>query len=186
MNEKITVFIHDGDELPRAIIVGISDSIRILDDFIKEKGQRAFYCNGSIILPAFSFNYFNIKNNDHIFVVRLKDHKPLHNMMMSNQQPTPKKSLTIKEKVEKIKNFKENQQKQYPLQPDTHLLHEASRIADLTYIQNEHSMLFRNYFSSGQEEPSSRNKTLEIKQQTLITSSTLPSSEALPQVWRTF
>ena len=127
--------------------------------------------------PAFSFKYFNIKNMDHIFVVRLKEHKQYHNLMIPNIQPLTKKSLPIKEKVKRSMIFKENQHKPYTLQPDTFLLNEASRIADLTYIHNE------NYYSSEPEESITHTKTLDIKLQTPISTSELPSSEALPQVW---
>lgn len=186
MNETITVFIHDGDELPRAITVKVSDSIRIIDEEIHEKGQRVFYCNGSIILPAFSFNFFGIKDMDHIFVIRLKEHKNVHNMMISNLQPSTKKALPIKEKVKRTMLFKENHHKQYSFQPNTYLLHEASRIADLTYIHNEKRMMLKNCFSSEPEETIPHTKTLDIKQQTLISTSTLPSSEALPHAWSSF
>lgn len=180
MDETITVFIHDGDELPRAITVRVSDSIRVIDETIQEKGQRVFYCNGSIILPAFSFKYFGIKNNDHIFVIHKKEPKYI-------LQSSPKKNLPINTKVKKKTIFKENRIDSYchPLNK-YYLLNEASRIADLTYIQNEKSLMINSCFSSEPEEAMQHSKSLGIQQQTLISTSSFPSSEALPHAWRTF
>ncbi|KAK8841177.1 hypothetical protein M9Y10_027377 [Tritrichomonas musculus] len=183
-NNSISIFLHDMDNSIQSIIVRPSDSLRILDEQITTKGQRVLFCNGMILMPAFSFQYLNIHDNDHIFVIRPKESK-----MKAVQAPQKHRmnkdhhSLTMSQQLKRITDNASYHDRSLNLLGSSSILHEASRLADLSKAQFDSNLLTHYYnLQQKSEDNIQRAKPKEVSQ-IILQPPTSPSSEALPLLW---
>ncbi|OHT08100.1 hypothetical protein TRFO_23564 [Tritrichomonas foetus] len=187
METTITVYLHDTDNQVQSIIVHPYDSLRLLDDFITTKGKRVLFCNGSILMPAFSFSYLNINNGDHVFVVRPKE--------SPRNQNSPSKKMDHPfggNRKEILKRMAQSFNRDCPslnIIKDPTIFHEASRIADIINNHRDSDILTRYYNLQQKTEEQNRtkqNKKAELSSPVILPSPPTPSSEALPLLWGAF
>lgn len=182
---SITVHLHDADKPVKSITVHPSDSLRILDDQITSKGQRVLYCNGSILMPAFSFNFLNVQDGDHVFVVRPKEtnFNNDQNLQKQRMKPDLHTSFQMSKKLKRMTDNTRNHNKTLKMLGGTSILHEASRLADLSKIQLDSNLLTQYYnLQQRSEDYIQKEKPKEVSQ-IILQPPTSPSSEALPLLW---
>lgn len=182
---SITVFLHDADKPIQSITVQPSDSLRILDDQITTKGQRVLFCNGMILMPAFSFQFLNVQDGDHVFVIRPKETKINNNQNLQKQRikQDHHATLQLSKKLKKITDNASYHNGSMELFGNSSILHEASRLADLAKTQYESNFLTRYYNLQQKSEDSIKKIKPKEVSQVLLQQPTSPSSEALPLLW---
>ena len=161
MDKTIRVFLHDVPAEPVEINVNLCDSVRRLDDFVCEKGTRVFFYNGRIIVPAFSFSFFDIKDGDHIFVVR-----PQHNNHRMNTQSAKCSHVSKDQILRKLQ-----------AKLAASLITEAARLSDISRNQCEGMMMAEHLLNARNER---KHTEMEGFKTVFAKSPMFPSSEALP------
>ena len=184
-NNSITVFLHDADKPIQSIIVRPSDSLRILDEQISTKGQRVLFCNGMILMPAFSFQFLNVHDGDHVFVIRPKEAKAITNQSLQKHRlkHDHNSSSSLTHNLKKNTDNLYHHDRPLELLGGASILHEASRLADLAKAQFDSNLLTHYYnLQQKSEDNIQKNKPKEVSQ-IIIQPATNPSSEALPLLW---
>ncbi|OHT15612.1 hypothetical protein TRFO_42431 [Tritrichomonas foetus] len=202
MNDVISVFLYDQADMPIKVTVSLDESVRVLDDVIKEKGTRLFFCNGKIILPAFSFHYLDIKDGDNIVVVRSREQKHLHDSLQGNkmasgqidQRRNMKNGMNCHSKMASIIRIPNRDDSKHDGILDGSLFREASRLSDIirTREENWKTHRFCDYAidldrAGDNTENIDGSQSIDIKNHTTFIGGSIkiPSSEALPLLWST-
>ena len=165
------------------------DSLRTLDDSISNKGQRVLFCNGSIMMPGFSFSFLGIKDGDHVFVIRphrrqkqlneTKKEKNKKAMMMNKLKESMKR-----EPLFDIITSDSERNRIFSVLSDPTIIREALRIADVAMTRTEIESTTKFYnlqnITEKAPEPVNSNRGLQHDQEVNMQQPTSPSSEPLP------
>ncbi|EAX94394.1 hypothetical protein TVAG_194800 [Trichomonas vaginalis G3] len=69
---QISVFLHDSNNEIKEISVHKTDPVQVLQDEIKGNDKRFIMYKNSLLMTSFSFQFFGIKDGDHLYVLRTK------------------------------------------------------------------------------------------------------------------
>lgn len=185
MSDFISIILHDGDRPAQSVTVHLSDSLRVLDDQISAKGQRLLFSNGSLLMPSFSFNYFNMHSGDHVFVVRPQDSHLNTKQIKKQKENWSGLSTThnYRQYLNIVKNTQSSANKHLKLLGGSSLIHEAARLSDLEAEQLESK--YSKYVHNMQTEDEQKQPEKSISETIIFPNENIrqPSSSALPILW---
>ncbi|EAY02513.1 hypothetical protein TVAG_020660 [Trichomonas vaginalis G3] len=68
----ITIYLHDANAEVREVTVNKTDCLQVLEDEIKGDDKRFIMYKNALLMMSFSFQFFGIKDGDHLYVLRAK------------------------------------------------------------------------------------------------------------------
>ena len=70
---SISIHLFDSDGSRKKVSVCIYDPVQVLDSVVKKGGRRYIIYKNQLIMTRFSFKFYDIKDGDSLFIVRMKN-----------------------------------------------------------------------------------------------------------------
>lgn len=172
-SDLITIYLHDVNCPVRELTVRKTDCIQVLQDEVKGDDKRFIMYKNSLLMSSFSFQFFGVKDGDHLYVLRAR-----YNNKKRDLTDTPKNNLQ-----KQLNNFSRVTLANGNVEViDKSALLECTRLLDLMYLRDDY---IPPVARRGPESIAAETTHTDNDNHTTIPTGrmTVPSSDVLPIFW---
>ena len=189
MSEEIKIFLHDTDNSIKEVLVNKYDQISSLSSFIKGHDTKYVVYEKKMLLVAFTFSFYDIQNNSHIYVYNKKSfttpNRSIFKSHRSWHDSPNKKILHLFTDSNKLMRPKEVTTNVFDSKSNSELFFEAARLLDIRNTNKSFNVFDYKLVHPGTASPQIGSK--HYRQNEQVTSSHGqthgPSTDALPGFW---
>ena len=167
---SITIRLHEANKEVREVTVNDSEPIQVLQQEVHGEGKKFIVFNRNVLMTAFSFRFFGIKDGDDLYVLRSQ-----HNNKQQKQRKFNGSKSRATHTYIKLANGDVEV-------VDKSAACECIRLLDLLYMKDEIRQSPNRRISTYNEEDTD-SQTEQSNMKVEIVKATEPSTNSLPIFW---